>query len=269
MLILKYILWLIVYSVAGWVYETVLCSVQEKKFVNRGFLNGPYCPIYGFGAILDILLIGWIANPFLLFFAGMLVTCTLEYFTAWLLEVLFHAKWWDYSYMRFNIKGRVSLLGAVAFASFSVVLILFIHPFVRMQTARLPDPAVLLVTSLLLFLILADTVLTVVRFTGFQSKLAYFREFLECTVQSSQEKMEKTMEHVEMTIERTMDQIEDSRPYVQMKEFADKMKTALVKINFQEKRILKAFPRYQPLHDNDVLEKVKEYLGIISYRNMK
>ena len=76
-----YFLWFMFYSVVGWVYETVICSVIQKRFVNRGFLNGPYCPIYGFGAILNILALGKVHNPFLLFFDAALLTGVLEYMT--------------------------------------------------------------------------------------------------------------------------------------------------------------------------------------------
>ena len=107
-----YFLWLMIYSIIGWIYESTLCSITNKKLINRGFLNGPYCPIYGSGAILVILILGRIKNPVLLFFLGALVTCSLEYLTSYVMEKLFHARWWDYSQRKFNINGRVCLIGA-------------------------------------------------------------------------------------------------------------------------------------------------------------
>ena len=104
------------YSFAGWCCETVYCSVLQGKLVNRGFLNGPLCPVYGFGALLVIFLLqGTQQTPMALFFSGMLVTSVLEYFTSWLLEKLFHMKWWDYSGYIFNIDGRVCLEGLIIF----------------------------------------------------------------------------------------------------------------------------------------------------------
>ena len=126
----KYALLFFIYSFVGWLYETVLCSVEERKLINRGFLRGPYCPVYGFGAIIDILVLNKIDNIFVLFFMGVILTCSLEYFTSWLLEKLFDARWWDYSYMKFNIKGRICLLGAIVFGLFSVLLIKLLNPFV-------------------------------------------------------------------------------------------------------------------------------------------
>ena len=95
----KIFLWLITYSFFGWVYESILCSITSGTLVNRGFLNGPLCPIYGFGA-LTIILAFW-QEPDIsvwnLFFSSMVLTCTLEYVTSWAMEKLFHARWWDYS----------------------------------------------------------------------------------------------------------------------------------------------------------------------------
>lgn len=84
-------LWFFLYSLLGWVYETTLCSISQRKFVNRGFLNGPYCPIYGAGALLVILLFGKMTNPFQLFLCSAVVTCALEYLTSYGMEKLFHA----------------------------------------------------------------------------------------------------------------------------------------------------------------------------------
>ena len=112
-------LWLVIYSVAGWVYESTLCSVQERKLVNRGFLNGPLCPVYGVGSVVVLLVIGNLQNNIpALFLAGLVLTCTVEYMTAWLLETLFDTKWWDYSHMKYNLHGRICLLGAIVFGLF-------------------------------------------------------------------------------------------------------------------------------------------------------
>lgn len=101
----RVIFYFMIYSVVGWIYETTLCSITDRHFVNRGFLNGPYCPIYGSGALLDVLILGRIENPFLLFILGVLVTCSLEYLTSYVMEKLFKARWWDYSDKKFNIGG--------------------------------------------------------------------------------------------------------------------------------------------------------------------
>ena len=100
----QYFLCFAVFSFIGWAYETVYYSIQQRKFVNSGFLSTCFCPIYGMGAMLDLILLGWIENPLILFFAGMVVTCSLEYFVSWLLETLFHKRWWDYTGWPGNIN---------------------------------------------------------------------------------------------------------------------------------------------------------------------
>ncbi len=70
----NHFIWLMIYSFAGWLYETTICSIGQRRFVNRGFLNGPYCPIYGHGAVLVILVLGRLKNPVVLFLAGAVLT---------------------------------------------------------------------------------------------------------------------------------------------------------------------------------------------------
>ena len=113
-LTLEYLfLWFLLYAFIGWVYESVLVSVSERRWVNRGFLNGPLCPIYGCGAVLAIVLLHDFTNPIEIFLISSFGASILEYITSWGMEKLFHARWWDYSHYRFNIQGRICLLGAI------------------------------------------------------------------------------------------------------------------------------------------------------------
>lgn len=175
--ICQFFLWFMFYNIVGWIYETLVCSIQEKRLVfNRGFLAGPYCPIYGPGALLDVFLLGWIHNPVLLFFAGMLVNCTLEYLTGWALEEIFHAKWWDYTGWFLNIKGRICFWGALAFGCMSVLLIKWIHPFVLRTTHLLPPLAVYIIAGVLFVIFVTDFVLTNVHIAQFNDKLKDFQQ---------------------------------------------------------------------------------------------
>ncbi|KNZ42833.1 putative ABC transporter permease [Acetobacterium bakii] len=120
------------YAIIGWSCEVVYCSIPQKKFINRGFLNGPYCPIYGVGAIIIVMFLApFIGFAPILFLMGVLITSTLEYVTSWGMEKLFHAKWWDYSAHKFNINGRICLLNSILFGVMSLVLMYGIHPFVQ------------------------------------------------------------------------------------------------------------------------------------------
>lgn len=152
----------LLYSFLGWCCESVYCSVGQGRLVNRGFLNGPLCPVYGFGALLVIFLLGGTeGNAAALFLAGMVVTSLLEYLTSWLLEKLFHMKWWDYSRYHFQINGRVCLLNSLMFGGLSVILMLGLRPAVNRLVEKLPPMTAVLLTGLLAGVLLADTFITV------------------------------------------------------------------------------------------------------------
>lgn len=156
----RYFLWFILYSAIGWIYESILCSIKERKAVNRGFFHGPYCPIYGWGAILNIIFLGKIKNLILLFFLSVLLTCTLEYVTSYVMEKMFNARWWDYSYQKFNIKGRVCLISGVVFGICSVMLIKIAHPFVAEYTQYIPQAWIHGLVAFLCVIFTVDNIIT-------------------------------------------------------------------------------------------------------------
>lgn len=118
-----------VYSVVGWLMETVLVSVQQRHLVKRGFLYGCYCPIYGCGMCLIILFLSPLEEkPVLLYFAGALLATALEYFTSWSMEKLFNARWWDYSRKPFNLNGRVCLHISLAWGLLALLIIYGLNP---------------------------------------------------------------------------------------------------------------------------------------------
>jgi uncharacterized membrane protein len=150
------------YSFIGWAWESALFTVQERKFVNRGFLNGPLCPIYGFGGLLLVwALEGRTNNLLVLFVAAIVLTTALECLTAILLEKLFNDKWWDYSMFPLNLKGRISLISSLVFGVMSVLLIKYMHPFARDMTGRLAPLAKHIFVAVLAVYLLVDISLTV------------------------------------------------------------------------------------------------------------
>lgn len=210
-----YVFWLALYGFIGWVYESILCSVKAKKWINRGFLHGPYCPIYGFGAVTVLLVLGRIGNPVMLFFLGALLTCTLEYLTSWVMEKLFHARWWDYHYMKFHINGRVCLAGAVIFGAMTVIVVKWVHPPVAALTARIPMPVLLGLDAVLIAGGAADTVTTVVRLKSFNRRLkeidAKVREIVESGRAEFREKMRRNAEERQLRAERLRQAFEARR----------------------------------------------------------
>lgn len=145
----------IVYSITGWIIEVIATYPDTKCFVNRGFLIGPYCPIYGNCAIAMIFLLHNVTNPILLFVLSILICSVGEYVTSYTMEKIFHARWWDYSKNKFNLNGRICLVNSLAFGVLGFLLIKFVNPFVVGLITNL-SPAmmnVLFYTILTLFII--------------------------------------------------------------------------------------------------------------------
>ena len=111
--------------------ETVYCMIIDKKFVNRGFLIGPVCPIYGFGGILIVFFLSkYKEDPLVLFCMAIIICAILEYFTSYILEKIFKTRWWDYSEKKFNLNGRISLDTMIAFGVLAILMVYVINPFV-------------------------------------------------------------------------------------------------------------------------------------------
>ena len=125
-----YFLLFIIYSILGWIMEVINAIFTLKRFVNRGFLIGPYCPIYGCGAVLITVLLGrFKSNPIIFFIMSILLCGTLEYLTSYIMEKFFNLRWWDYSEKKFNIDGRVCLETLLPFGILGIVIMYISNPF--------------------------------------------------------------------------------------------------------------------------------------------
>ena len=155
---------LLFYSFLGWCGEMIYCSIGKRKLCEkRGFLNGPLCPIYGHGALLVLVVLGqrW-NNPISTFLIGMVLTSTVEYLTSYLMEKLFHMRWWDYSHHHFQLNGRICLLNSTLFGLACLVLRYVVHPRVMEPILWLFDHGLAVPLALALFaLYVTDIVLSV------------------------------------------------------------------------------------------------------------
>lgn len=178
-----------IYSFLGWVIETIYCSLAEKRYVPRGFLNGPLTPIYGFGAIGLIFLLQDIKTVSLVFLSGVVATSFLEYVASYLLELIFDMHWWDYSGDKYNLNGRIKLKNSILFGILSIILMYFIHPLVINLLSMLSyfNKQVLSVT--LFIAITIDTVITVssifnLKTTALEYKIKNFSEEARLTLKN-------------------------------------------------------------------------------------
>lgn len=131
--------WFFIYSFFGWLWETCFVSLKNGKYVNRGFINGPFCTIYGFGALSVYLILKPVSDSILcLFFGGIVVATVLEYVTAVLMESIFHTSWWDYSDNKFNLQGRICLGASLGWGVFTLLLFKVLHPAVEKLVSLYP-----------------------------------------------------------------------------------------------------------------------------------
>lgn len=142
----------IIYSFLGWCIEVIACSYAKKKFVNRGFLIGPYCPIYGVSALIMVLLLNKYKEDIsVLFWMSFIVCSIIEYITSFIMEKLFNARWWDYSNKLFNVNGRICLKNGIYFGALGVLLVRYINNFL-VYDLNLLDYNILYILNLILFI---------------------------------------------------------------------------------------------------------------------
>lgn len=217
------------YSILGWCYEVVLEFVARQKLVNRGFLMGPYCPIYGFGAVLVLLLFGDTSmNPVALFLASAAVCTALEYFTSYWMERLFHARWWDYSKKHFQINGRVCLEGFLAFGAMSVILVYWVDPALTNLFSHLPELGVIVVAAV---------------FTGWFA-FDVIRSILSALHLS--QKLKRLQKNWEENISKFQKRVTSG-------------KKILAEKSFGEGRLVKAFPTFTSQKHSQGVEQLKEH----------
>ncbi len=208
------------YCVLGYILECAFCSIIDKKLVlNRGFLIGPYLPIYGKGAICIILLLNkYLEDPIVLFVMAALIATILEYFASYFMEKIFKARWWDYSNHKLNLNGRVCLTNTVLFGVGGVVIMYLINPFF-VSLIKHMNNVIVIVLGLIFFIVYeVDSVISIV----------------------TTYKLRKTS----ITMKKDMSS-----------EIRDQVKESVFKNSYFRKRLLNAFPK---LKNNTIFEQMRD-----------
>lgn len=189
-----YFLVFLIYSILGWIMECTLGIIENHKFVNRGFLIGPYCPIYGVGVVgVTLLLSRFTNNLFLLFILSTILCGSLEYFTSYIMEKLFHARWWDYTNRKFNINGRICLETLIPFGIISVLILKYLNPFIFNNLYRIPSNLLMYVSITLFVLYLIDTCISL-------KIISNFKDMNKQAKDNTEEISKKVKETAEATI---------------------------------------------------------------------
>lgn len=158
---LDYFFLFFIYSVIGWFMETIFVGIQKKRIVDRGFLIGPYCPIYGVGALVMIFyLTQYKDNILTVFILGVVICSLLEYFTSYVMEKLFKTRWWDYSNNKFNLNGRICGFNSLLFGIAGVLVIYFVQPSLDLFLSRLNDTFLIIINVICFVLFFVDMIIS-------------------------------------------------------------------------------------------------------------
>ena len=225
--ILYFVTYFILYSFIGWVLESVYKSVGQKKLINSGFLIGPICPIYGFGAIIMLLCLESLKdNPILLFIAAFFILSIWEYIVGVILEKLFKTRYWDYSHLKFNIKGRVCLKNSLYWGILGLVFICFVHPFVETYILKIPFAILLYANILIAVWLMADIVISVQTIVSFETAVNKINEIGDTIKEKLEEAKKNAQENanIEYVVEKL--NIKQTRLRLKLYKQANRLKQA-------------------------------------------
>lgn len=253
-------LWIfIIYAFLGWCSEVAFAAVNKGKFVNRGFLNGPVCPIYGVGMLIVVLCLWSLRDrPLLLFLGSALLTTALEFVTGFVLERFFHDKWWDYSDMPFNIKGYVCLKFTILWGLAASFIIGAIHRFIYMLIEKTPFVLGAILLAVFSAAFIADFIVTLTALVKLPKKLKAMAE-AERALRAVSDKIGENISDTTIAAKEKGEALaEENKPRLEelKAEYEKKKKelSAMLERNFVQRRIFKAFPnlkngRYKAIFD--------------------
>ena len=286
-------LWIIfAYAFLGWCTEVSFAALVSGKFVNRGFLNGPVCPIYGFGVVIVLAFLEPLRHNLLLLFLGsVLLTSALEWVTGFALEKIFHQRWWDYSNEPFNLGGYICLRFSIAWGLACLFVVKILHPSILLAIRLIPKPvgiALLVILSLIMAVDLVATVRTIAKINrslgqidelaakiksasnefgenladkvlDVAEKSADFREELADRSEDFRENLadlkEDLTDHWE---ERQMDQaIRRAERQESLEELRRRLSEVMDQSFFGQRRLLSAFPQMRSLDHKQALEQLR------------
>ena len=264
-----------IYAFLGWCAEVAFAAFKNGRFVNRGFLNGPICPIYGFGLIGVVLLLAPLkGNLWLLFIGACVITTLIELVTGFLLEKLFHAKWWDYSGMPLNIGGYVCLLFSLIWGVACMAIVLWVHPPIYGLVHRLPKLLTNILDGIFLAMLAVDLAATVATIRKLSRRLARITLLADEIHTLSDElggniaekalaakqKIETEQAKLEQGVERFEEKKEQSRVQREQRlaELRAKVDAALSERGFGHRRLLEAFPNLTSHRNSESLRKLLE-----------
>lgn len=269
------ILYFFVYGFLGWCTEVIFAAFKQHRFVNRGFLNGPICPIYGVGVTLVIACLeAFQSNLLLLYISSVILVTVLEGVTGWAMDKLFHNKWWDYSKLPFNIGGYVCLLFSLIWGVACVFIVYFVHPLIHQVLSLIPHTAGIALISILGIALLSDMIVTtsaIVKFNQYLDLLKHITDELHAISNQIGAELYQNVMHVLDMQESSRQKLDDVKLEVseeirmQIVELKTRAQNLGEKVPKPARRLLKAFPKLESRNYKAQLElfrqKLEQHLG--------
>ena len=269
------ILYFFVYGFLGWCTEVIFAAFKQHRFVNRGFLNGPICPIYGVGVTLVIACLeAFQSNLLLLYISSVILVTVLEGVTGWAMDKLFHNKWWDYSKLHFNIGGYVCLLFSLIWGVACVFIVYFVHPLIHQVLSLIPHTAGIALIAILGIALLSDMIVTtsaIVKFNQYLELLKHITDELHAISNQIGSELYQNVMHVLDMQESSRQKLDDVKLEVseeirmQIVELKTRAQNLGEKVPKPARRLLKAFPKLESRNYKAQLElfrqKLEQHLG--------
>lgn len=262
----------LIYAFLGWCTEVAFAAVTEGRFVNRGFLNGPFCPIYGVGMLVVVTLLWGLRHNLILLFLGSAgLTTALEFATGWILEKFFHDKWWDYSDKPFNVKGYICLEFTILWGLAAAFVVGAVHPFIYIIITKTPFVLGIILMSVCLAAFITDLVITVIALAKLPKKLNAMLEAEKALKAISDKIGENISEKTIAAKEKGSGLIEEKKPQLEELKAEYERKKAEFKEAVESRsrvhtRILKAFPNLKEGRYKAVFDRISDLKSRVSER---
>ena len=278
----RLIVYFFIYGFTGWCVEVAFASVKERRFVNRGFLNGPIFPVYGVGVgAVVTLLEPWKDHLVLLYVASVILVTFIEWLTGYAMDKIFHHKWWDYSEMPLNIGGYVCLLFSLVWGAACVVIMKIVHPMTEKLTELVPFPLGLTLCVLFIIVLAVDIAVTSAGILKLNKRLEAM-EKIAMELHEISDKMGINIHENVMDAVEKLERLEDRKEEFLEKygEFSDlkedlkedirgdmRMRREELKKRYEElaaasthvsRRLAKAFPKMESRKHREILNELRE-----------
>ena len=260
----QWVLFFYLYCLFGWCFESAYVSLRSGHFVNRGFMRGPFLPIYGSGAIMMLV----VSAPFesmkapgryvLIYFAGCIGATALEYVTGVVMEALFKVRYWDYSGKRFNFQGHICLSSTLAWGALTLLVTEYLHkPFERLVLG-VPDAVLTIIAMVLTALVSADFVLSfkaamdlrdvLMQMERIREEVAHMQKRLDVLIALTGEELEKYRDEVSELREKYMRHMADKAHLTEMRDAI-------------QRHMIRSNPSMRSIHFGEALRELQEKLN--------